>query len=550
LRIPAAPRRLLGSPPFAAAVLGFALFLPSLGGGFLYDDAHVVVGNRAIRDLSRLGTVLSYEPARPLLNLSWAFSYAAGGLDPWHWHLVNVALHAADAALVASLFLWMAGRRGLTEARRAAMIGAALFAVTPMACETVAYVSSRSTALASLFSLAAIRVALPGLESGSRRRLAAAVGLLLLGLATKEEAAAVPLLLLLLDWIVLSGGSFASLRSRLARHAPFLAVLALGFAGRRAVTGQWLPAPVMDRARYVFTQLAELPGYVLRAAVPVDPALYRGMPPSPWPPGAPHLIWAFAGVVLLATAVALRRRQPLFALAVLWMAVALLPSSSLVPLQEMVVDHRAYLGGAGVAFALGSLLAAPRWRAAAAVLLIALCARTLHYQWVLADPVRAWSDATGRAPHAVQAWLALADAHAAAGEGGEAGVAFRRALSLDPGNFRASTNLGAWLAEQGRYPEAVEHFRTAARVAPDDARVRDNLGMLLLALGREQEALAEFEAAVAGRPVLAQPRINLAALLLRFGARERATALLDEAAALEIDARDAAAIESIREALR
>jgi protein O-mannosyl-transferase len=543
-------RSRLLSPSAVAAAIGFCVFLPSLAGGFLYDDAHVVVENRSIRDLSRVGTVLGYEPARPLLNLSWALSYAAGGLEPWHWHLVNVALHAANAALIASLFLWMAGRRGARMPSRAALIGAAFFAVTPMACETVAYVSSRSSALATLFSLGAIRVALPALESGARSGLAMATGLLLLGLATKEEAAATPLLLLLVDWLVLSRGELSGVRSRMARHAPFLGLLAAGFLARRAATGLWLPVPIMDRGHYLFTQLAEFPGYLLRALLPIDPALYRGIPPSPWPPGAAHLTWAALGALLLIAAVAMCRKHPLFTLAVLWMALGLFPSSSFVPLREMVVDHRAYLGGAGAAFAVGSLLAGPGRGPAAAILLVALGARSLHYEWILSSPVRAWSEATERAPGSVRAWLALADAHAAAGEGGEAQVAFRQALRLDPHNVQAATNLGAWLTGQGRYAEAAEQFRTAALGAPEDARVRDNLGMLLLALGREGEALREFEAAVRGRPTLAQPRINLAALLLRYGERERARALLDEAAKLEIDAGDAAVIESLREALR
>ena len=51
---------------------------------------------------------------------------------------------------------------------------------------------------------------------------------------------------------------------------------------------------------------------------------------------------------LVAGAIAYRRRWPDWSLAVLWMGAALTPSSSIVPLQEMVVDHRAYLGGAGI----------------------------------------------------------------------------------------------------------------------------------------------------------------------------------------------------------
>jgi hypothetical protein len=70
--------------------------------------------------------------------------------------------------------------------------------------------------------------------------------------------------------------------------------------------------------------------------------------------------------------------------------------------------------------------------------------------------------------------------------------------------------------------------------------------VVLETLGHEDEALVEYEAARAGRPALAQPRTRLAAIWWRRGERERALRLLDEAAALEVDAADAQAIEILR----
>ena len=65
------------------------------------------------------------------------------------------------AAALASLFLWMARRSGLPEPRERALYGACLFAATPMACEAVAYVASRSSVLVALFTLLSLRLAVP-----------------------------------------------------------------------------------------------------------------------------------------------------------------------------------------------------------------------------------------------------------------------------------------------------------------------------------------------------------------------------------------------------
>ena len=535
-------------PSLVAGALAFALYLPSLGSGFLYDDQGVVVDNRAIRDLGLLREVLRADPSRPLLSLTWAANYAVSGLQPWSYHLVNVAIHAANAALVASLFAWMASRRGRAQPGPAALVGACLFAATPMAVETVAYVSSRSAALAALFMLASLRAAVPVLERFDPARLAAALGLFVLGLATKEDAAATPLLLLLLDHFFVAGRDGTDVRRRARVHAPFLLLPVLGLAARRAATGAWLPAPALGRGQYLATQLAAYPFYLLRALVPLDPAFYRGHPPAPWPPDAVTLLGWAAALALTVAAVAWRRRFAEAALAVAWMAACLLPSSSIVPLKEMVVDHRAYLGGAGGAYALGVLLFKPG-RGPALVALVALfAAGAVRYERILGDPVRAWEDATARAPASSEAQRALAEAYARRGDP-RAEHAFRRAAELDPGDARSWNDLGAFYIERGRLNDAEQAMRRASRASPRDSRIHTNLGLVLQGLGREADATAEFEAAVAGTPALAQSRISLAAVLIKRGERARARALLEEASRLEIDPQEAEDITALQQQL-
>lgn len=526
-------------------LLALVLYLPSLQGRFLYDDAVNVTENRSLRSGAGLGAVLRHEPARPLLSLSFALNHALSGIEPWSYHLVNALLHAGNATLLASLFLWMAARSGRRDAPGGALLGACLFAATPMAVETVSYLSSRSTALCALFALASLRVAVEGLEAPRPRRLLAALGLFVLALLTKEEAVVLPLLLLLLDAFFVARGELRAPLRRLAWHAPFLLLPALGLVARRLATGAWLPPPALDRAVYLVTQAAAFPLYLGRAALPFDPAFFRGHPPAPWPPDGATLLFASVGVLLLVLAVALRRRYPLAAFAVLWMAAGLAPSSSLVPLREMVVDHRAYLGGAGVLFALGSMLWAQGRTLFAVALLAFLAARNVQYQRVVGDPVRAWEDAVTRARQSSEAWRGLGEAYGAVGDA-RAEWALQRAVLLGDSRAQSWANLGIYYASRQRRDEALFALRRAADASPRDARIRDNLGVLLEAEGRKAEASAEFEAAVGGWPRLAQPRVRLALLLIEKGDAARAGQLLDEAAGLEIDAEDARAIEAAR----
>jgi Tfp pilus assembly protein PilF len=524
------------------------VYLPSVWGSFLYDDQHVIVDNRSIRDLRDLRTVALAEKARPLLGLTWGLNFAISGLRPWSYHLGNVLIHAANTALVASLFLWLGRRRGWPEAEQKALAGACLFAVSPMAAETVAYVSSRSTALAALFALATLRLAADCLTRRAPARLVLALACFAAALASKEEAAAVPLFLLLIDYLFVAGGRFEEVVLRARIHVPFWLLPATALLARRLATGGWLPPPALDLGRYLLTQVSIFPLYLWRAVVPLDPAFYRGQAPAAWPPSSWTVLGVAVTLALAALAVVTRHRRPDVSLAILWLAAGLLPSSSVVPLKEMAVDHRAYLGNAGVDFGLGSLL----WRAggarATALVTALLAVRTLHYEWVLADPERAWADAARRAPGAAEAQRGLGEAYAARGDPRAEG-ALRRAVTLEPGDYQSWSNLGGLYVSAGRMQEAEAAMRTAARLAPDDARVRDNLAIVLIGLGREDEAAAELEAAVDADPTLAQPRIDLASLELRRGHADRARELLDEAARLVIDPDDATAILRLRQRL-
>jgi protein O-mannosyl-transferase len=511
--------------PLVAAAVAFLVYAPSIAGDFVYDDGELILRNPSIRDLTAWRSILGYEPARPLLTWTWALNFAVGGERPWSYHLVNVLIHAANAVLLFSLFRWMADRLGRPDAERRALLGACLFAASPMAAETVAYVASRSSALVALLGLASLRLAASVLGGGPRTRLPAALAFFLLAAGTKEEAAAIPLMLVLIDYFFVAGQRWSGVKPRVWIHALFLITLPVGLVARRVMTGAWLPPPAISTGLYLLTQCAAFPAYLLRALLPFDPALYRGHPPATWPPGALTVAGVLLAVAIVVWAVGRRRAKPEWSFAVACLAAGLLPSSSVVALNEMVVDHRAYFGSFGVAFAVGDLL----WRLGRArlgmVVVLLLAARSVSYEWVIGDPVRAWEDAVRRAPDSTDALSALGESYAARGDA-RAEAAFQRAVRAAPGNYRYWANLGLYYGDRRRYEEAVQALRTAVAKNPREGTVRDYLGQLLQGMGRDDEARAEFEAAIAAEPAFAQPYINLAALHLRQGEPEKARPLL------------------------
>ena len=86
---------------FAAIVVAYA---NSFSGPFIFDDVLWIPANPHIRHLWPLWNVLQPPPGRggtgrPLVCLTLALNYALSGLEPWSYHMFNLAIHAC-AALV------------------------------------------------------------------------------------------------------------------------------------------------------------------------------------------------------------------------------------------------------------------------------------------------------------------------------------------------------------------------------------------------------------------------------------------------------------------
>jgi tetratricopeptide (TPR) repeat protein len=184
------------------ALAAFLLFLPMLGGGFLYDDHELLTRNPRIGDPGLL--LESFQ--KPFWEVISPLRTAAGFYRPlgawllagcWHlfgdwapgYHLVSLLLHAGCAAALAALALAL----GLS-ARLAGLAGV-FFALHGAHVEAVAWISSAPDLLAALFALL-------GLTTLARGRLLAAAALLLAGMLAKE--AAIGAWLIAMGWIALA----------------------------------------------------------------------------------------------------------------------------------------------------------------------------------------------------------------------------------------------------------------------------------------------------------------------------------------------------------
>lgn len=256
-----AGRALAWPGPWLAALLGAALFVPTLTHDFTYDDRPLVRHNPRIRDVgdvrgiwltdwwarqtddaNEVADPMRDRLYRPLTLFTFALNYAVGGVNPVGYHAVNVALHGVVCGLV-----WVLALR-VTQSRAAAFVAAILFAVHPVHVEAVAGVVGRAELLSAMFLILGLLALWPRGGSPGVARTALAAGAFLAALLAKETAICYPALAAVVLWEGRRRG-------------------AAGAASARTASRRWLGLVllVVPLLIYFPMRITALEGHVIRA---------------------------------------------------------------------------------------------------------------------------------------------------------------------------------------------------------------------------------------------------------------------------------------------
>jgi hypothetical protein len=514
----------------ALVAVTFAVYASALDNPFLLDDPTNIAKNPVIQKPLSL-FALAGDP-RAVVTASLRWNYATGGLAVTGYHVLNVVAHALAGILVfalarATLRLDVFGGRYAPVARHLAGVVALLFLLHPIQTESVTYVIQRAEIFVSA-ALAGALLSLVAMQRGPSR--AGMIGLAascVFGMYSKPSFAVVPALLAVYDFLLLARGSVRSMAARWPAYAIATAAAVATFALTRAAgsfTGSDTAGFEMEDitpAGYLAAQPGVVVHYLRRVLWPAGLCFdcgYRG----PWP-----VLPTFLGdsvvlplvilAVLGAASLAVVRRQPRFAFALVGSAVVLAPTSSVVPLADFYVEHRLYLPIAFVALALvpaaWDALAAAAQRFAvplrtaatigaggAAAVCVALAVATVGRNALLASPIELMQGALVQAPQSERLHYNLANALKREGRLDEAEPHYREAIRLLPHIVRSYQNLGSLYLAQGKLEPALEVYLAAVAAKPGVAMAHRNVANTYLKLGRPREALEAAERALAIEP--------------------------------------------------
>jgi protein O-mannosyl-transferase len=383
-------------------------YAPGLPGSLHFDDQHNLAGLATVEDRASavrfIATGVAGPLGRPIALASFVPQAYAWPHSPDVFLHTNVLIHLLNGVLL-TWFLYLLGHARQQSQRQAALVAAVaggLWMLMPLLASSSLFIVQRMTTLSAVFVLGGAVAYMYARQATSQRPVLALFGMtfavgagVMLGALTKEIGALLPLFLLAMEATLLSRPTGIS---KPLWRGWFVVVLVVPLAMLASYLVSVLPYQEDVVLRRGFNGSDRL----LTEAVILWKYLYLGFAPNPVglaPFHDAHTIYRTpwhvapalavgAWLIVIAAAVALRRKAPLFSFAVAWYLLGHMLESTTLSL-ELYFEHRNYLPMVGPLYAVvASLLQLGRqWRKLAA---IGLAAFALTFSGVLFSVTSLW----------------------------------------------------------------------------------------------------------------------------------------------------------------
>jgi tetratricopeptide (TPR) repeat protein len=538
-----------------ATAVAIAAYSPSIRGPFLFDDLSEIADNPAIRTLLPPWRPM-FEggelPHRPLPYLSFALNYQAGRLaaaafgtsplDPFLFHAVNLLVHILNGWLLYRIIgTLLAGRRtadaSFSSTQLIAALTAAVWLVHPLQSQAVSYVYQRIELLAALSALATAAAFLKA-ATAARPLLWVALANLAcgLGMACKEWVVVVPVVMLLLDRAFLATSWREVSARRGGLHLALFATWPILFAVVALQRDRYPEAgfSAWQAVVYATNQPVVILWYLSRLVLPIGLSIDHGavlrtdlLGRDVW-----LLLPALGTLALASWAVVALPRRPAAAFSVLAFLLLLAPTSSILPVQDVCVEHRMYLAAAIPITAAVALLAThePRLLSLTAATVVALAALTAARNTVYRSPLAAWHDAVVKSGGSSRSLARYGTERSKIDRHDDAIAACAAAVERNPRNPVPYAALSAAFLNASQPAEAARVAQAGLATQGDGSAafrdpILDRLRMYLgLTLDRAGDSRGEplLRAAVARMPDSLAAKEHLARAVVRSDPREAA----------------------------
>ena len=549
-------------------ILGLIAYSNTFNVPFVFDDEFSITRNPVIRNLDNFffkQEGYSENPGRYIGYLTFALNYKLGGLDVTGYHIFNLMVHIANAMLIYAFLILTLRTSCMKDSRLVhfsdliAIFAAILFVVHPVQIQAVTYTVQRVASLATMFYLIALvfyarmRI-LQESENPSNNRVLIlyflSLVMIVLAMKTKEISFTLPIILTIYEFFFFR----SAIQKRLISLIPViltLLIIPISILNVHKPVGAIISdvseaanaQASISRWDYLVTQFSVIITYLRLLFFPVNQTLDYDYPIY-------HSLFTLrvfiSFLVLLCifcTSIFLfvksRRGNDsgnrLIAFGTFWFFITLSVESSVIPIADVIYEHRVYLPSVGFFIAMVTFIIMVKDKLenrelragyviipALVIAVLVLSIATYARNNIWGDEIRFWEDVVKKSPLIARTHSNLGVVYGRKNRFEEAITEFQTAVRLDSFYPVAHYNLGNIYGRQGRFKEAIEELETAIKLSSEYAVPHYNLGLIYEIQNRFEEAIKEFQTAIKLNPGDASAYYNLGEVYRKLGFFEEA----------------------------
>ena len=545
-------------------LISMLAYFNSLKSSFQFDDiplikSHWLANTDAFFDHPQSGQIGN----RPVLYWTFALNNQLARHQVFGFHLLNLALHIGVTLLI-FFTIWRARSLQNKYGWVLPLSSSLLFSLHPLNTDSVSYISSRSSLLATFFYLLTLYIFLNLFHPRKITQLAKKLILSLLVLsgiylsvASKLIGATLPLMLIVWYWAFIGHRQFPQFHKAVMNNRSvvigFFLVAIVAFAA--LIFGDsWFYMPLdqgfelFGRVPYLMVQLKVIIFYYLKLFYfPFNLNVDSGFAFSS-PTTDPAIL--FSGLVILAIVFAvLKWRNVWVTIGAIWFFITLAPTSSFIPLNDLAVEHRMYLPmslGLSLIAGIGIKTLPSLIRLRLLVVLLALLGATTvtrNADWV--SELSLWKDSARKNPLSPRPHNNVGKAYYEKGDLARASYHFEKSVASIPrfvANQYNIQNPASFLARRSKLTGKDDDINLESpeslKIMAELVEPHYNLASVYLDQGKLDEAEKQYLKTQALRPGHFSSKIGLSSVYNKKGLYDKAVSLLERAVQENVSSSD------------
>lgn len=491
-------------------IIAFIIYSNTFKSPFILDDYRIITDNPEIKKPSIFYNI---NQPRYIGYITFALNYKFNRTDVYGYHLINLLIHIANSFLVFFIIRKIFEIIYKREIFLLSFLIALIFLVHPIQTQAVTYIVQRFTSLAALFSLVSIYFYLI-YKTSQKWKLCCYILFLfsaLLAFKTKENTASLPIAVIAIEYFLFKNLKHSYFKRALLILPALVLVIVIPLSFTNIgkpisisfaeLMGELKEAsyetPLISRSQYLFTEFSVVLTYFRLLVLPINQSLHYIYPLSKsFFELNTFLSFSFIMMILFFSSF-YRKKGLEITLGILWFFIFLSVESSIIPIQDVIFEHRLYLPSIGFFLAIVSIISKLIEKIhykvfAPLILIIVITLSFLTYKRneVWKDEITVWKDVVSKFPTDYVAWSSLGTAYAKEGMYDSAIEAILTAFKYNSSFAKAHNNLAVCYTKKRMYAEAIREFQTAISIDANNPKFYYNFGGLYYELRNYKKSLA------------------------------------------------------------